>query len=39
MAEEEDVAIGVFELKAAQAIVGVLEWLGKLDVAGGEFGG
>ncbi|HEY2462321.1 MAG TPA: hypothetical protein VGI16_16045 [Candidatus Acidoferrum sp.] len=38
-AEEEDVAVGVLKLEAAEAVVGILEGIGDGDIAGGEFGG
>jgi len=37
-AEEQDVAVRVLELETTQAVMGVLQWLGKLDIARRKFG-
>src|SRR5258707_9928413 len=36
--EKQDVAVRVLELESSKAVVSVLQWLGKLDIARSKFG-
>ena len=36
--EKQDVAIAVLELETTQAVMGVLQWFGELDIARSKFG-
>src|SRR6185503_16086780 len=38
MTEEQDIAVGVLQLKTTQTVISVFQWLGKLDIARSKFG-